>query len=174
MDRRLLRAFLLLLFVASMFPAHVEGFYGEVFTALCVAAGVILPFTRARWGGWVALIVGVANTPATILGLVLMMAQRLLRSRRLRYALIPLGALALSGGWSRGSGAATPFANPYPDDRGYTTFMPYSGLPGFNNPFYLGLLSLLFSLRQGESLSSRRSALASAARASALSRCGCG
>src|SRR5262249_54672132 len=32
MDRRALRAFLLLLLVASMFPAHVEGFYGEVFT----------------------------------------------------------------------------------------------------------------------------------------------
>jgi hypothetical protein len=148
MDRRLLRAFLLLLLVASMFPAHVEGFYGEVFTALCVAAGVILLFTRARWGGWVALIVGVANAPATILGLVLMMAQRLLRSRRLRYALIPIGALALAGleSWIR---RGNPFANPYPDDRGYTTFMPYSGLPGFSYPFYLGLLSLLFSFGKG-------------------------
>jgi hypothetical protein len=148
MDRRLLRAFLLLLLVASMFPAHVEGFYGEVFTALCVAAGVILLFTRARWGGWVALIVGVANTPATILGLVLMMAQRLLRSRRLRYALIPLGALALTGleSWIR---RGNPFTNPYPDDRGYTTFMPYSGLPGFSYPFYLGLLSLIFSFGKG-------------------------
>ena len=148
MDRRLLRAFLLLLLVASMFPAHIEGFYGEVFTAFCVAVGAILLFTRARWGGWVALIVGVANTPATILGLVLMIAQRLLRSRRLRYALIPIGALALTGleSWiSRGS----PFANPYADDHGYTTFMPYSGLPGFSYPFYLGLLSLLFSFGKG-------------------------
>ena len=110
--------------------------------------GVILLFTRARWGGWVALIVGVANTPATIVGLVLMMAQRLLRSRRLRYALIPVGALALTGleSWIR---RGNPFANPYPDDHGYTTFMPYSGLPGFSYPFYLGLLSLIFSFGKG-------------------------
>jgi hypothetical protein len=148
MDRRLLRAFLLLALVASMFPAHIEEFYGEVFTALCVAAGVILLFTRARWGGWIALIVGVANTPATIVGLGLMVAQRLLRSRRLRYLLLPLGALALIGleAWLR---RGSPFASGYTDDRGYQTFMPYSGLPGFSYPFYLGLLSLIFSFGKG-------------------------
>jgi hypothetical protein len=148
MDRRLLRAFLLLLLVASMFPAHVEGFYGEVFTALCVAAGVILLFTRARWGGWVALIVGVANTPATIVGLVLMMGQRLLRSRRLRYALIPLAAFALIAleSWIR---RGSPLASGYDHDAGYRTFMPYSGLPGFSYPFFFGLLSLIFSFGKG-------------------------
>ena len=148
MDRRLLRAFLLLLLVASMFPAHVEGFYGEVFTALCVAAGVILLFTQARWGGWVALIVGVANTPATIVGLVLMMAQRLLRSRRLRYALIPLAAFALIAleSWIR---RGSPLASGYDHDAGYRTFMPYSGLPGFSYPFFFGLLSLIFSFGKG-------------------------
>jgi hypothetical protein len=148
MDRRLLRAFLLLLLVASMFPAHVEGFYGEVFTALCVAAGGILLFTRARWGGWVALIVGVANTPATIVGLVLMMAQRLLRSRRLRYALIPLAAFALIAleSWIR---RGSPLASGYDHDAGNRTFMPYSGLPGFSYPFFLGLLSLIFSFGKG-------------------------
>jgi hypothetical protein len=148
MDRRLLRAFLLLLLVASMFPAHIEGFYGEVFTALCVATGVILLFTRARWGGWVALIVGVANTPATIVGLVLMMAQRLLRSRRLRYVLIPLAAFALIAleSWIR---RGNPLASGYDHDAGYRTFMPYSGLPGFSYPFFFGLLSLIFSFGKG-------------------------
>jgi hypothetical protein len=148
MDRRPLRAFLLLLLVASMFPAHIEGFYGEVFTALCVAIGVILLFTRARWGGWAALIVGVANTPAAIVGLVLMMTQRALRSRRLRYLLIPLGALALIGleAWIR---RGNPFASGYAADRGYRTFMPYSGLPGFSYPFFFGLLSLVFSFGKG-------------------------
>jgi len=148
MDRGLLREFLLLLLVASMVPAHIEGFYGEVFTTLCVAVGVILLFTRARWSGWVALIIGVANTPAAILGLAFMMAQRALRSRRLRYLLIPLGALALIGleAWIR---RGSPFASGYGDDHGYRTFMPYSGLPGFSYPFFLGLLSLLFSFGKG-------------------------
>jgi hypothetical protein len=148
MDRGLLRAFLLLLLVASMFPAHVEQFYGEVFTALCVAIGVILLFTRARWGGWAALIIGVANTPAAILGLILMFITRTLQSRRLRYLLIPCGTLALIAldAWiQRGS----PFASGYDNDRGFRTFMPYSGLPGFSYPFFFGVLSLLFSFGKG-------------------------
>jgi hypothetical protein len=148
MDRGVLRAFLLVLLAASMFPAHVEEFYGEVFTALCVAIGVVLLFTRTRWGGWLALIVGVANAPATIFGLALMMAQRTLRSRRLRYLLILLGALALTGleAWIR---RGSPFASGYDHDAGYRTFMPYSGLPGFSYPFFFGLLSLLFSFGKG-------------------------
>lgn len=148
MDRRLLRTFLLVLLVASMFPAHVESFYSDAFTALFVAIGAILLFTRARWGGWVALILGVANAPATLVGLGLMMAQRALQSRRLRYLLIPLGALALVGleAWIR---RGSPFANGYTNDGGYRTFMPYSGLPGFSYPFFFGLLSLLFSFGKG-------------------------
>lgn len=148
MDRRVLRTFLLVLLAASMFPAHVETFYSDAFTALLVAIGVILLFTRARWSGWLALIVGVANAPATLVGFGLMVAQRLLQSRRLRYILLLLGALALIGleNQIRRGG---PFANGYANDSGYRTFMPYSGQPGFSYPFFFGLISILFSFGKG-------------------------
>ncbi|HLZ59448.1 MAG TPA: hypothetical protein VKR06_21085 [Ktedonosporobacter sp.] len=37
----------------------------------------------------------------------------------------------------------------YANDAGYHTVMPYSGQPGFSYPFFLGLLSILFSFGKG-------------------------
>src|SRR5205807_2106286 len=66
-DRALLRKFFLMLIYGSMFVAHLGLYYGEVFTALCVGFGVFVAFRRrfTSIGGWVAVILGVANTPAT-------------------------------------------------------------------------------------------------------------
>lgn len=149
-DRRLLRAFFLLLLAASAFPAHIEYYYGEVFTALCVGVGLLAAIMgrRARWGGWLAVAIGVANTPATLLGLLLVAGKQALDNRRLRFLLVVVasGALIATEAWIvRGS----PFANGYGDDKGYRTFMPYSGLSGFSYPFFIGLLSILLSFGKG-------------------------
>ena len=88
-DRALLRKFFLVLIYGSMFVAHLASYYGEVFTALCVGFGVLVTFKRStRIGGWVAVVLGVVNTPATLIGLGLLILKRMLDNKRLRYLVV--------------------------------------------------------------------------------------
>jgi hypothetical protein len=152
MDRSLLRKFFLMLIIASMFTAHLAFFYGEVFTALGVGMGILVVYacyTRFTTSvGWVAIILGVANTPAAIVGLVFMMLKQAFNSKRLRYLLIIVVAVAciMAESFIR---YGSFFGNGYGDDRGVKTIMPYSGLPGFSYPIFFGLISLLFSFGKG-------------------------
>ena len=148
-NRAILRKFYLLLIIASMFVAHLAFFYGEVFTALCVGFGVLIIYLRfAAPAAWLLIAVGVANTPAALGGLALLLLKRVIDSKRLRYGLVFVAAVAFVGldDWLlRGN----PFSGGYPNDHGYTTIMPYSGLPGFSYPIFFGILSLLFSFGKG-------------------------
>jgi hypothetical protein len=151
MDRRVLRSFLLLVVAASMFPAHTLSFYAETFTAVCVAVGSVLAVFGRRFatgGGWALAALGVANIPASILGLGSMTLLYALRRRRLRYLAATLAAVALilAEGWIR---RGSPFANGYAGDAGYHTVMPYSGGPGFNYPIVFGLFAVLLSFGKG-------------------------
>ncbi|HEU0026516.1 MAG TPA: hypothetical protein VFQ25_05310 [Ktedonobacterales bacterium] len=147
-----LRRFLLLLTVGSMFPAALASYYGETFTAIMVAAGLaaaLLATQRAgRVAGWAAVALGVANTPATLLGLALALLGRVWARRRLRYALVGAGALALIAGESLARRGAL-FATVYTSNAGAKTIMPYSGLPGFSYPFLLGVVAILLSFGKG-------------------------
>jgi hypothetical protein len=61
-------------------------------------------------------------------------------------ALLPALALIGLNNWLQ---YGNPVSNGYPNDHGYTTVMPYSGLANFSYPFFFGLLSLLFSFGKG-------------------------
>lgn len=137
-DRRLLRAFLLILVAASLFPNSLEYYFAEGFTAVCVALGTLaIVFGSSRAGrltGWVAVVIGVANTPGTLVGLTLMVLLRILQQRKLRYILALLaagGVIALENTIRRGG----------PLNTGYE--------PGFWNPIFFGLLGILFSYGKG-------------------------
>ncbi len=148
-DRGLLRKFFLLLVVASMFSNHLLYYYGELFTAIFVAVGCVAIVVGPGLAGWCAIILGVVNTPATLLGLILLDAKHMLEHRRVRYALavIITIALILLESWIR---RGNPFETGYTDDHGPSTIMPYSGMPGvFSNPIFFGLISLLFSFGKG-------------------------
>ena len=147
-----LRRFLLLLVVGSMFPAALATYYGETFTAITVGVGLAAALLAARRlgraAGWAAVALGVANTPATLLALAGALLGRMWATRRLRYALVGAGAVALIVGESlarRGTAMATLYIN----NAGEKTIMPYSGLPGFSYPFLFGLLAILFSFGKG-------------------------
>ena len=151
-EGRSLRAFLLLLTLASMFPYHLTQFYGEVFTAVLVAVGLSAVGLSARVGwrrmGWGMVALGAANTPATIAGLVVVVGQWMWARRKLRYALAVAAALALVAVvdlLQRGNLTNTG----YQSDAGAHTLMPFSGNPGFSYPFLLGLLSILLSFGKG-------------------------
>ncbi len=149
MDRGLLRKFYLVLIVASMFVAHLALFYGEVFTALCVGFGVLFVYLRYRVPvGWIIVAMGVANTPAALGGLGVLLLKKVIDDKKLRYLLVLGGSLAIIGlvNWlQRGN----PLNGGYSDDHGISTIMPYSGLPNFSYPFFFGLLSLTLSFGKG-------------------------
>ncbi|WP_422773501.1 hypothetical protein ACN28C_11630 [Plantactinospora sp. WMMC1484] len=153
MEPRLLRRFLLVLVAGSMIAVHVQDFYGEVFTATTVGVGLLaatLPGT-SRWtrlAGWGGVVLGVANTPASVVALGLVVAVRCLRERRLRYlsVLVATGLLIAAEAWLR---FGDPLHRAYAGNGGGQTVMPYSGEPGFSYPFLLGVAAILFSFGKG-------------------------
>jgi len=153
MDPRSLRRFLLLLVAGSMIAPHVRDFYGEVFTAMTVGVGLLAATLSgtSRWtrlAGWVGVVLGVANTPATIVPLGLVVGVLCLRKRRIRYlSVLPAtAALILGEAWLR---LGDPFRGSYVNSSGGETVMPYSGEPGFSYPFLLGVAAILFSFGKG-------------------------
>jgi hypothetical protein len=147
-DGRLLRTFFLLLVAASMFPNHVRGYFGEVFTALLVLVGLAALSSGRPRLGWAAMILGVANTPATIVGLLFVALKYVRDSRRVRHVIPVLVAasLILLESWIR---RGDPFTSGYEGNAGFRTLMPYSGQPEFSYPFFFGLLSITLSFGKG-------------------------
>jgi len=149
MDRGLIRTFFLVLIVASMFANHLLDYYGEVFTAILVAVGIVLFMTGRSLAGWSTVVLGVINTPASIVALGCVVLKRALDDKRWRYILAfgaACGLILLEYRIRRGSfslGGYDNYVNPA------HTVMPYSGKPGFSYPFFFGLLSILFSFGKG-------------------------
>ncbi|HXI96594.1 MAG TPA: hypothetical protein VNG04_10735 [Candidatus Acidoferrum sp.] len=144
----MLAAFVLLLGTTAMIPNSLTGFGAETFSAMTVGAG-FAAWSTGRWKTGTALLgVGVANLPASIVGLALAMGWWAWRMKRLR-ALAPLalgaGIWLLESSVRRGSALSTGYEN----DHGFQTLLPYSGLPGFSYPTFFGVLSLLVSFGKG-------------------------
>ncbi|MFI5272641.1 MAG: hypothetical protein ACHQ4H_06370 [Ktedonobacterales bacterium] len=133
-DRGLLRQFLLLLVAGAFFTPNLSNFYGEVFTVMCVGVGVLAVAFRRSWLGWIPIVLGVANTPATIVGLGFVVLKQVWAHRRLRYVLVLVATAALVLGENlvrRGN----------PLNSGYES--------GFTYPILFGVLSILFSFGKG-------------------------
>lgn len=147
-DRRLIRKFFLILLAGSMFAAHLSYYFGEVFNSLCVAIGILAVIIGYALPGWVAIVLGVVNTPASIIGLALIVAKRILDTKRWRYvlALVAAGSLIMAESWIRRGG---PFVTGWETYAGFRTIEPFSGVPGFSYPFFFGLISILFSFGKG-------------------------
>jgi hypothetical protein len=143
-----LAAFLLLLGSTAMLPNSLRGFGAETFSAMAVATG-LAAWSAGRWKTATVLLgVGVANQPATFVGLALALVWWAWREKQLRV----LAPLVLSGGlWllenaiRKGSALSTG----YETDHGFRTLLPYSGLTGFSYPLFFGVPSLLISFGKG-------------------------
>ncbi|HEX8982276.1 MAG TPA: hypothetical protein VF792_05870 [Ktedonobacterales bacterium] len=151
LDERTLRVFLLLLLVGSMFPTAAASYYGEMYTAIFVAVGLVTAIVGrrvTRGFGWTAIALGVANTPATLVGLALALAHHLWSTRRLRYVIVGVATAALILGEAflrRGSIFATGYAH-------YTepaTILNFNFGPGFSYPVFFGLLGTFLSFGKG-------------------------
>src|SRR5215813_11758598 len=83
----LLRKFFLILIIASMFSNQVQFYGGETFTATFVAFGALAITFSPVWLGWIAIVLGVVNTPAALVGLLCLSLKKIWDDKRLRYGL---------------------------------------------------------------------------------------
>jgi hypothetical protein len=143
-----LAAFLLLLGTTAMLPSSLTGFGAETFSAMAAGTG-LAAWSLGRWKtASVLLGVGVANQPATLVGLALALGWWAWREKQLK-AWAPLvlsaGLWMLENIVRRGSALSTG----YEQDHGFRTLLPYSGLTGFSYPVVFGVPSLLISFGKG-------------------------
>ena len=148
LDPSVVRKFLLILLIGSMFPHHLKDFYGEVFTAIVVGAGILATQVGHPGWGWGGTIVGAVNTPASLIGVGCVAGSEALHKKRFRYLLVPLvaGGLFMLESWVR---RGSPWVTGYEGNAGAETILTYSGQPGFSYPLFFGVLSLLFSFGKG-------------------------
>ena len=143
-----LGAFLLLLGTTAMLPNSLTGFGVETFSAMAVGTGLAAWSLGRQKTATVLLGVGVANVPASIVGLALAMGWWAWRQKQIR-ALAPL--VLAAGLWLLENTVRrkSPFSTGYGGDHGFQTLLPYSGLPGLSYPTFFGVLSLLLSFGKG-------------------------
>ena len=143
----LLRRYLVLLVAGSMIAPHVRNFYGEVFTMVAVGVGLVAVVAGFKRSGWAAVILGAANTPASLVGLGLVSTGEALRFKRLRHLLpVVIGAAVVVAEIGLRRGFDAEYTN---NVKIAKTVMPYSGLDGFSYPFFFGLLAILLSFGKG-------------------------
>jgi len=150
-DHKLILTFLFLLTFGSMFPGHLINYYGEVFSAVCLALGAVGLATKKPVIGWALLILAVINTPALIVPFFLVVLYLTWESKRARYLfLVPacLIMIIVESSIRLGSPLAQ-FQIYLGQDHGFQTVLPYSGGTGYSYPFVLGVLSILLSFGKG-------------------------
>lgn len=149
MDRAVLRRFLVLVTVGSMFAHHVQTSYGEVITALGFLVGISLYGRDSRRCGAAFLTVAVVNTPAAMVALVLVELHEYRVNRRWQPSVIVIStaaALIIGEAWLR---RGAPLSLGYEGDRGFETILPYSGQTGFSYPIVFGIFALTLSFGKG-------------------------
>ena len=144
----LLRRWFLVMLGCSMFPHHLAWFFPEVFSAGAVLVSLTCVVTNAPIAAAFAMGLAVTNTPALLVPAGLAGLKLAFDDRKARWLLLPAcGVIGILGeNWIRRGG---PFITGYEGNRGFTTLLPYSGLPGFSFPFALGVVSILFSFGKG-------------------------
>lgn len=144
--------FLLVLLSASMLPHHLQHYFGEVLSSLCIVAGSIFLINKKRLLAIILIGVGAANTPVMMAPVSFtVLAMLVMRSIEREYVLTLLSAFGLAllimalemylkFGLSQ---------HPYLVSKGFQTVLPYSGKPGFSYPLFFGVMSILFSFGKG-------------------------
>ena len=88
-----------------MFPNHLRTSAHEVFTAVLLGAGILAISFNYSFSGWCAIILGVANTPAAMIGLGCVVTKLALDKKRWRYFLmLVIAAIVIVSGCTGGEG----------------------------------------------------------------------
>jgi hypothetical protein len=143
------RTVLLLVVSASMFPHHLQHYYGEVTSSLLWAVGILV-MRKRRLVGSVLIAGGILNTPALVPILILTFSYMAFHERK-RLFLCPVILCILGFLGENYLKFGDLFSTPYlsAGEHGYRTIMPFSGNAGFSYPLLFGLLSIFFSFGKG-------------------------
>lgn len=137
----------LVLLSASVLPHHLQLYFGEVFSALAICAGLLLnPKSYVRAALLIGL--GVANTPA-LLPPAIAGSLLLIKKRPTFLAGIAVATLLilLENYFKYGSISQSPYL--LSAEKGIQTLLPFSGNPGFSYPIFFGVLSIILSFGKG-------------------------
>ena len=130
-DQEIVYGFWIVVLSASMLPHHLAQYYGEVFSALAIVAGALL-LERSRVAAPILMAVGVANTPALAVPL---LVAAVLSSEYRKRLLVAVAMTVAIGAAETAVKFGSLGVNPYLSggEKGFQTFLPYSGLPGFSS-----------------------------------------
>jgi hypothetical protein len=148
-DRTLRFFSFVLLLSTTMFPHYLKGYDGEMLTSCAVTLGFFYLVERRLVLSSFLLTIGVAQTPATFPAFALalcFLALKTKNSKIILLILLPMVAIVAETYLKHGSLLNNPYLA---GNRGVQTVMPYSSLPGFSYPFFLGLISIIFSFGKG-------------------------
>lgn len=142
------RAWVLLILGASMFPHHLQGYYGEVLSAMCFFVGALW-IERRPVPSVLLIALACASTPALLLPYMVLAAMWFILKRRIAPPVAAIGAVALIllDVWIRNAGSGNGYLSD--NEHGFQTILPYSARPGFSYPLVFGTLSILFSFGKG-------------------------
>lgn len=142
------RTWLLLMMAASMFPHHLQHYYGEVLTSLCLLLG-FLWIDHRRGIAVLLLALACASTPALLVpfAAVAFVWLPVHRSPLPMLALFIAGAIILGETLIKYGSLDSGYLSD--GEHGFATVLPYSGRPGFSYPLFFGVLSLLMSFGKG-------------------------
>jgi hypothetical protein len=142
------RAYILLMFCATMFPVHITDFYSEVFSACLILLAILEAQGRRSGRAILFTALSVWNTPGSAVAGAALLAYFAFRTRQWRYfAAVPLLAMGILVENYLKFGVLFPDA--YLHVEGQHNYLPYSGGPGFTYPLFFGLLSVFFSFGKG-------------------------
>ncbi len=137
------------LLCTTMFPHYIDRYDGEVISAVAVTLGFFYLLNCRYVLGTILLTIGVAQTPASLPAFALALIFVSIKTNRPKLLLLFIFPLILMLGETfikHGSLLNNPYLT---DNKGLKTIMPYSGIPGFSYPFFLGFLSIIFSFGKG-------------------------
>lgn len=138
---------LLILLSSSVLPHHLQLYFGEVFSAFTICAGLLISSNRYIWA---TLLVGlgIANTPAllpaAVIGALILLKKR---PTLLLAVFLATTLIFFENYFKYGSLSHSPYL--LSQEKGIQTLLPYSGKSGFSYPIFFGALSILLSFGKG-------------------------
>ena len=149
LDNNFTYKFFLAVVFSSFYISNLTTYYAETFSSLSIFLAILYFCKEEKIILAIILFsLGVANTPALIIPGFLLLTYFAFKRKQIRYGfyiLYPICLVLLENVIIRGH----LFNSDYSNDSGFKTILPYSGTPNFSLPFWIGLISILFSFGKG-------------------------
>ncbi len=144
------RRYILLLMGAGMFSKHITDFYAEIFTATTIALAFLSLAHGKLKKGFLLSALGVTNTPSLIIGVSLAYCRKAIQHKLARF-LLPIGLAATGVFLENFLRRGNPLNFGYWEEAPTSAIivLPSKKYAGFEYPFFIGIMSVLFSFGKG-------------------------